>query len=43
MKRCFLLAFFFLVPALCLAAEDLFEIKPVADGSTPRLPSQCTE
>ena len=32
MKRCFLIAVFFLLPALCLAADDLFEIKPVADG-----------
>lgn len=32
MKRCFLLALFFFLSALCLAAEDLFEIKPVADG-----------
>jgi cyclase len=32
MKRCFLLALFFLLPTLCPAAEELFEIKPVADG-----------
>ena len=32
MKRSFLLAFFFLLPAPSLGAEDLFEIKPVADG-----------
>ena len=32
MKRCFLLALFFLLPTLCQAAEELFEIKPVADG-----------
>jgi len=32
MKRCFLLALFFVLPAFCLAADDLFEIKPVADG-----------
>ncbi len=32
MKRCFLLALFFLLPAFCVAAEDLFEIKLVADG-----------
>jgi len=31
MNRCFLLALFFLLPGWCLAAEDLFEIKPVAD------------
>jgi cyclase len=32
MKRCFLLALFFLFPASCVAGEDLFDIKPVADG-----------
>jgi glyoxylase-like metal-dependent hydrolase (beta-lactamase superfamily II) len=32
MKRCFLLALFFALPASCLAADDSFEIKPVADG-----------
>lgn len=32
MKRWFLLAFLFLLTASCPAAEDLFEIKPVADG-----------
>ena len=32
MKRWFLLALLFLLPASCPAAEDLFEIKPVADG-----------
>jgi glyoxylase-like metal-dependent hydrolase (beta-lactamase superfamily II) len=32
MKRCFLLALFFVLPASCLAADDLFDIKPVADG-----------
>jgi glyoxylase-like metal-dependent hydrolase (beta-lactamase superfamily II) len=32
MKRCFLLALLFLLPASCPAAEDLFEINPVADG-----------
>ena len=32
MKRCFLRALFFLLPGWCLAVEDLFEIKPVADG-----------
>jgi cyclase len=31
MKRCFLLALLLLLPASCLA-EDLFEIKPLADG-----------
>jgi len=38
MKRCFLLAFFFLLPALCRAAEDLFEITPVADGVYAAIP-----
>src|SRR5260370_4487482 len=32
MKRCFLLALFFVLPASCQAADDLFDIKPVADG-----------
>jgi cyclase len=32
MKRCVLLALFFMLPASCLAADDLFDIKPVADG-----------
>jgi cyclase len=32
MKRCFLLSLFLLLPSLCAAGEDLFEIKPVADG-----------
>jgi glyoxylase-like metal-dependent hydrolase (beta-lactamase superfamily II) len=32
MKRCFLLALFFLLPASCVEGEDLFDSKPVADG-----------
>jgi hypothetical protein len=32
MKCWFLLALLFLLPASCPVAEDLFEIKPVADG-----------
>jgi cyclase len=32
MKRCVLLALSFVLPASCLAADDLFDIKPVADG-----------
>jgi cyclase len=38
MKRCFLLTLFFLLPALCLAAEDLFEIKPVVAGVYAAIP-----
>jgi glyoxylase-like metal-dependent hydrolase (beta-lactamase superfamily II) len=32
MKRCFLRVLFLVLPAFCLAGDDLFEIKPVADG-----------
>ena len=32
MKRFLLLALFLLLPGMCPAAEDLFDIKPVADG-----------
>lgn len=32
MKPCFLLALLLSVPALCTGADDLFEIKPVAEG-----------
>src|SRR5258705_8340910 len=32
MKSCFLLLILFLLPATSLAADDLFDIKPMADG-----------
>src|SRR5258708_5782847 len=32
MKSRLLLSLFLLLPATCLAADDLFDIKPIADG-----------